>query len=223
MCPKAMAVQAYCLMPNHFIWWWRRAADLGGGDEMVFGTYTGRFNRRHKLFGHLFSGRYKSLIVDGSGSGYLRTVCEYVHLNPARAKTLRRNRRYGSTGGAVGRSICGRQETTGLVAGDASDGGVGIPQDMRRGGGSWSNRWKQGERPRTARPTTDSAGMVFRRQALKQELLGQMSKRLGPEHYGQERQESQMVQAEQVVKEELRRRRWTETTLGSGRKARLRR
>jgi hypothetical protein len=47
-----------------------------------------RYNRKHKLFGHLFSGRYKSLIVDGSGSGYLRTACDYVHLNPVRAKLL---------------------------------------------------------------------------------------------------------------------------------------
>jgi hypothetical protein len=38
--------------------------------------YTSRFNRRHKVFGHLFSGRYKALIVDGSGNGYLRTVCQ---------------------------------------------------------------------------------------------------------------------------------------------------
>jgi hypothetical protein len=35
----------------------------------LVGTSTDRFNRRHKLFGHLFSARYKSLIVDGSGSG----------------------------------------------------------------------------------------------------------------------------------------------------------
>jgi hypothetical protein len=27
-------------------------------------TYTSRFNRRHKLFGHPFSGRYKSLIIN---------------------------------------------------------------------------------------------------------------------------------------------------------------
>ena len=53
------------------------------------GTYTARFNRRHKLFGHLFSGRYKSLVVDAASPGYLRTVCEYVHLNPVRAKLLR--------------------------------------------------------------------------------------------------------------------------------------
>lgn len=44
------------------------------------------FKRRHKLFGHLFSGRYKSLIVGGSGSGYLKSVGDYVPLNPARAK-----------------------------------------------------------------------------------------------------------------------------------------
>jgi hypothetical protein len=56
--------------------------------KWFLGTYTARFNRRHKLFGHLFSGRYKALIVDGSGNGYLRTVCDYVHLNPARAKLL---------------------------------------------------------------------------------------------------------------------------------------
>jgi hypothetical protein len=37
----------------------------------------------------LFSGRYKSLIVDGSGSGYLKSVRDYVHLNPARAKLVR--------------------------------------------------------------------------------------------------------------------------------------
>ena len=29
--------------------------------------YTNRFNRRHQLFGHLFSGRYKSLIIDERG------------------------------------------------------------------------------------------------------------------------------------------------------------
>jgi REP-associated tyrosine transposase len=32
--------------------------------------------------------RYKSLIVDGSGNGYFKTVCDYVHLNPARARLV---------------------------------------------------------------------------------------------------------------------------------------
>src|ERR1041384_5837347 len=82
-------VHAYCLMANHFhLVVETPQANLVAGMKWFLGTYTSRFNRRHKVFGHLFSGRYKSLIVDGSGNGYLRTVCDYVHLNPARAKLL---------------------------------------------------------------------------------------------------------------------------------------
>ncbi len=40
-------------------------ANLAAGMRWFLGAYTSRFNRRHKLLGHLFSGRYKSLIVDG--------------------------------------------------------------------------------------------------------------------------------------------------------------
>jgi putative transposase len=53
--------------------------------KWLLGTYTQRFNARHRLQGHLFAGRYKSLIVDGSDDFYLRVVCDYVHLNPMRA------------------------------------------------------------------------------------------------------------------------------------------
>jgi REP element-mobilizing transposase RayT len=83
-------VHAYCLMLNHFhLVVETPAANLVAGMRWFLSTYTARFNRRHKQFGHVFSGRYKSLIVDGSGTGYLRTVCDYVHLNPVRAKLLR--------------------------------------------------------------------------------------------------------------------------------------
>src|SRR6266849_1553446 len=70
-------VHAYCLMRNHFhLVIETPQANLVTGMKWLLGTYTGRFNRRHKVFGHLFSGRYKSLIVDGSGNGYLKTVCD---------------------------------------------------------------------------------------------------------------------------------------------------
>src|SRR5947207_3318227 len=82
-------VHAWCLMSNHFhLVVETPKPNLVEGMKWFLGTYTSRFNRRHKLFGHLFSGRYKTLFVDGSGNGYLKSVCDYVHLNPARAKLL---------------------------------------------------------------------------------------------------------------------------------------
>src|ERR1043166_3995745 len=82
-------VAALCLMLNHFhLVLETPGANLVVGMKWFLGPYTSRFNRRHKLFGHLFSGRYKALIVDGSGNGYLKTACDYVHLNPVRANLL---------------------------------------------------------------------------------------------------------------------------------------
>src|SRR6266478_5178434 len=82
-------IHAWCLMRNHFhLVVETPKANLVEGVKWFLGTYTSRFNRKHKLFGHLFSGRYKALFVDGSGNGYLKSVCDYVHLNPARAKLL---------------------------------------------------------------------------------------------------------------------------------------
>ena len=53
-------VHAWCLMSNHFhLVVETPKANLVAGMKWFLGTYTGRFNRRHKLSGHLFSGRYK--------------------------------------------------------------------------------------------------------------------------------------------------------------------
>ena len=90
-CTKAgWQVHAYCLMPNHFhLVLETPQPALVAGMKWLLGTYAGRFNRRHRQFGHLFSGRYKALLVDGSRNDYLKTVCDYVHLNPARAGLLK--------------------------------------------------------------------------------------------------------------------------------------
>ena len=71
----AWQVHALCLMGNHFhLVVETPQANLVSGMKWFLGTYTSRFNRRHQVFGHLFSGRYKALVVDGSGSGYLKQV-----------------------------------------------------------------------------------------------------------------------------------------------------
>jgi hypothetical protein len=41
-------------------------ANWVAGLRWFLGPYTARFDWRHMLFGHLFSGRYKSLIVDAT-------------------------------------------------------------------------------------------------------------------------------------------------------------
>jgi putative transposase len=35
------------------------------GMKWLLGTYTQRFNRRHRHSGHLFGGRYKGQLIDG--------------------------------------------------------------------------------------------------------------------------------------------------------------
>ena len=85
MCERAgWQVHAYCLMGNHFhLVLETPQPTLVAGMKWFLGTYTQRFNARHRMRGHLFAGRYKSLLVDGSDDIYLRVVCDYVHLNPA--------------------------------------------------------------------------------------------------------------------------------------------
>ena len=116
-------VHAWCLMGNHFhLVVETPNANLVAGMKWFLGTYTARFNRRHKLFGHLFSGRYKALVVDAASPGYFRTVCEYVHLNPVRARWLSPEQalRGGTTGerqGQGGTVGAGRTEEAELDGG----------------------------------------------------------------------------------------------------------
>ena len=61
-CQKtAWLVHAYCRIRNHF--------HLVVETPEVLSTYTIRLNRRHKLSGHVFSGRYKSPVVEAGGNG----------------------------------------------------------------------------------------------------------------------------------------------------------
>lgn len=81
-------IHAFILMSNHYhLLLETPEANLVVGMKWLQGTYTQRFNARHKVCGHLFQGRYKSLLVDGSGDYFQRVGC-YVHLNPARAKMI---------------------------------------------------------------------------------------------------------------------------------------
>ena len=144
-------IHAYVLMPNHFHWVVETPQpNLVAGMKWLLGTDTSRFNRRHKLLGHLFSGRYKSLIVDGSGSGYLKSVCDYVHLNPARANLVAADAPLKSFAWSSWPAylIARLKRPAWLRVGRAS------PRTVLRGGNGLSRRWRNGAGWRKARSSS---------------------------------------------------------------------
>ena len=77
-------VHAFCLMPDHFrLVIETPRANLVAGMKWLLGTYSLRFNRRHRWHGPVFGGRYQSVLVDHAGGGYLRQVCDRVHTAPS--------------------------------------------------------------------------------------------------------------------------------------------
>lgn len=79
-------VCAYVLMSNHYHMVLETPeANLVAGMKWFQGTYTKRFNVRNRQWGHLFQGRYKSIVIDPEEPEYFCTACDYIHLNPARA------------------------------------------------------------------------------------------------------------------------------------------
>jgi putative transposase len=209
-------VHAYVLMPNHFhLVVETPQPNLVAGMKWFLGTYTGRFNRRHKLFGHLFSGRYKSLLVDGSGNGYLKTVCDYVHLNPARARLLKRDQPLRAFAWSSWPAyLAAPSQRPAWLRVDRLLGEHGIPKDSPAGRRELEGRL---EAQRAAEETDEyqpiRRGWCLGGEAFREELLGKMSERRGAEHYGAERADSDAAKAERIVREELKRRKWTEAEL----------
>lgn len=77
-------VHAWCVMSNHYhLALATPEANLVDGMHWLQGTFANRFNRFRREQGHLFQGRYKSLVVDPDGG--LGPLCHYIHLNPVRA------------------------------------------------------------------------------------------------------------------------------------------
>ena len=82
-------LHAYVLMGNHYhLLAETQRANLGRWMHWLVTSYTVYFNRRHGRVGHLFQGRYKSIVMEAEG--YLLALSRYIHLNPVRGARLGR-------------------------------------------------------------------------------------------------------------------------------------
>jgi len=82
-------VFAFVLMNNHYHLLLRtKNPNLSKAMQWLGTTYTRRFNLRHFINGHLFQGRFKSILVENDS--YLARASYYIHRNPIRAGIVKR-------------------------------------------------------------------------------------------------------------------------------------
>jgi REP element-mobilizing transposase RayT len=84
---------AFILMGNHYhILLRTNEANLSRTMQWIQTAYSIYYNRNHKRSGHLFQGRYKSVLVEGES--YWNILSLYIHLNPIRAGMVEKLREY---------------------------------------------------------------------------------------------------------------------------------
>jgi len=78
------SVVAFCFMSNHIhLAIQVNQVDLSRIIQNLSFRYTRYVNLKQKRIGHLFQGRFKSILVDSNR--YLKELVRYIHLNPVRA------------------------------------------------------------------------------------------------------------------------------------------
>jgi len=76
-------ISSYCLMSNHYhLLIQTPMANISRFMRHIDGVYTQKFNRRYKIDGSLFKGRYKSILIENDG--HLLEVLRYIHRNPVK-------------------------------------------------------------------------------------------------------------------------------------------
>jgi REP element-mobilizing transposase RayT len=215
-------VHAYCLMRNHFhLVIETPNANLVEGMRWLLSSFSIRLNHRHKLFGHVFSGRYKALLVDGSGTGYLKSACDYVHLNPVRASLLLpQERLLAYPWSSLGWYLASPAHRPQWLRVDRLLGEHGIAGDSPACRQEFEQRM-EARRLEEADPEDLKAfrrGWCLGSKEFKDQILEMMEGQLGENHSGELRRETAEAKSERIIKEELLRLKWREEELSSHRK-----
>jgi hypothetical protein len=182
--------------------------------KWLLGTYTSRHNRRHKEFGHLFSGRYKALLVDGSQNGYLKSVCDYVHLNPARAGLITAEQPLSSFAWSSFPLYLVPALRPVWLRVDRLLGEWGIPRDSPDGREVFNQqmerrRWE--DSPEQFRQL--ESGWYLGSEQFRRELLEQVHTAPSPSHFGEAVHEAVEARAERLIAQALKHLDWTEQDL----------
>jgi len=102
---------AYCLMPNHYHLFIKTLdPNLSAGMRQLNGNFTQRSNIRHQRYGHLFQGRFKSVLVESAG--YQGNIVRYITLNSVKAKLVKATSQWPWSSH---REIMGQSKATGCV------------------------------------------------------------------------------------------------------------
>ena len=221
-CAKtAWQVHAYCLMSNHFhLVIETPRPNLVSGMKWLLGTYTMAFNRRHRLSGHLFAGRYKSLLVDASSPDYLRAVCDYVHLNPARAGLVAAEEHLESYSWSSYPAYLQPSLRPGWLRCDRLLGEHGLNQESRRNRLEFCRRMEA--RRQDSAPASDEEirrGWRFGAEDFVARLLDQLEGTAGEHHRAVERAETEEGKAQRIIGSGLAELGWSEEMLAQKRKS----
>jgi len=179
-------------------------------------TYTIRLNNRHRLHGHVLSGRYKSQLVEGSGNGYLKTACDYVHLNPVRAGLLRPEERLlAYPWSSFAAYVAAPEHRPSWIRVDRLLGEHGLQEDTAFSREHFEQRVErrriEESNPEAFEPLR--TGWCFGSESFRQAMLRRAEGSLGGNHAGELHRQTADAKAERIIAEELQRNGWSERDL----------
>jgi len=215
-------VHAYCLMSNHYhLVLETPAPNLVPGMAWLQSTYTIRLNNRHRLHGHVLSGRYKAQLVEGSGNGYLKTACDYVHLNPVRAGLLRPEERLlAYPWSSLAAYVAAPEHRPSWIRADRLLGEHGFEEDSPASREGFEQRMERRRREETDPEIFEAlrGGWCLGSESFRQEMLRRAEGSLGGNHAGELHRQAADAKAQRIMAEELERRGWRQCDLLTRRK-----